>query len=79
MLEKMKKGKTNNTWAMASCPWNIVRFLSRKLPFNVKSGILSVVFEARKTFMEGLSCKIDDFFTVQTNCSLSPAYMCHPA
>ncbi len=79
MLEKMKKGKTNNTWAMACCPQNIVRFLSKKLPFNVKSGMLSVVFEARKTLMEGLSCKIDDFFTVQINCSLSPAYMCHPS
>jgi len=77
MLEKMKKGKTNNTSAMASCPRNIVRFLSRKLPSNVKSGLLSVVFEARKTFMEGLGCKIDDFFTLQINCSLTPVYMCH--
>ncbi len=79
MLEKMKKGKTNNTWAMVCCPRNIVMFLSKKFPFNVKSGMLSVVFEARKTFMEGLSCKIDDFFTLQIDCSLSPAYMCHPS
>jgi hypothetical protein len=76
MLEKMKKGKTNNTSAMACCPQNIVRFLSKKLPSIVKSGMLSVVFEARKTFVEGLGCKIDDFFTLQINCSLTPACIC---
>lgn len=66
-----------------TCPLRkSVRLLSKKLPFNWKSGTTSVVLEARKTSMDGInSGAILEgvvLFTVQISWLLLP-YTSHPS
>lgn len=58
----------------------MVQDLSSQLPFILKSQLLSDVFEANITSSCVLSCKIDDFFTVNSRSfesELSPLYAYH--